>query len=71
MTPAVAAFRDLSLGARFRYRGARRVWVKLSPAGTIAEWDPRMVAARWVGQRVCSFDDGNLGALVEIAEARQ
>lgn len=48
-------FKRLSLGARFRYAGTSRVWVKID-AGTIALWGPDVVD--WAGQPVCSYSDG-------------
>lgn len=50
-------FDDLALGARFRYKGSEKTYVKLSRGGTIAEWDSSQSSDRWVGQAVLSFKD--------------
>jgi hypothetical protein len=51
-------FKDLALGARFRYWNYSQTWIKLSNdgLGLIAEYDPKYIRhSGWVGQRICSF----------------
>lgn len=59
-------FRSLALGARFCYLGSKKVWVKLSHDGTIAEWG-EMATRNWGGQSVCSFsEDDDFDELVRL-----
>jgi hypothetical protein len=65
------SFSDLPLGARFRYPGSDRVWTVIDKhreregeqmSGTIAEWQPDMLAkGLWTGQSICSHLGGAPG----------
>lgn len=58
--PIRMKFVDASLGARFRYEGQKRVWVKLSNdnCGLVAEYDAEnMRTPKWYGQQICSAAD--------------
>lgn len=67
-------FKELALGARFKYAGGKDIWIVIDRAGCgiIAEYDPvRIKHKNWVGQAICSFSDTEeeMGELeVELAE---
>lgn len=51
-------FRELALGARFRYAGQSSIWIVISKQGTgvIAKYDPVLIKSScWMGQSICSF----------------
>jgi len=53
-------FDSLALGARFKYDGSDKVWIKLNGhgCGLIAEYDPVMIRhEKWVGQNIFSAKD--------------
>lgn len=50
-------FEDLCFGAKFRYRDdLGQVWVKVY-VDRVAQWDASLVTAKWIGQKICSFDE--------------
>lgn len=63
MTP----FTDLALGAKFKYPGQKRIWVKIG-YDEIAEWDEKMKDCGWTAQQICSFceSDNDVFGVVEV-----
>ena len=64
-------FDSLPLGARFRYPGAREIWVKIEngDCGVVAAWDG--IILDYLGQRICTFEESEESrarGMVELAE---
>jgi len=58
-------FNCLCLGAKFKYSGSEKVWVKIG-SNSIAEWDRFLVQASWAGQQICCFDETDEGLGREV-----
>jgi hypothetical protein len=54
--PQTCTFRQLAIGARFKYPEGKKIWVKLNGGG-IAEWQDSLATGSWVGQAIGIFSD--------------
>lgn len=65
--PVFIKFKDLPMGARFKYPDGGAVWVVIEPfgSGLIAKWEGLVESAR---QSLCSFcdDEWSLDSEVEV-----
>lgn len=60
MSEEKVLFSKLALGARFKYEGGDKVWVKIGVRpedGCIAQWDDELQDKRWIGQPICCLND--------------
>jgi len=50
-------FKNLALGAKFKYQNSTKIWIKISDQdyGLIAEYQKELMHVDWVGQQICSF----------------